>query len=78
MTDQEKEIITARLTKYSNLKYFLDVARKMLVACDQNPQCIGFFRYNEQLYIHDDETRADFRALLEKYIKRLEAEMEKI
>lgn len=78
MTDQEKAIISARLKKYSNLKYDLDVAKKILVACDQTFPCIGFFRYNEQLYIHDDETRADFRALLEKYIERLEAEMEKI
>ena len=78
MTDQEKEIISARLKKYSNLKYDLDVAKKMLVACDQTSPGIVFFRHNEQLYIHDDETRADFRALLKKYIERLEAEMEKI
>lgn len=78
MTDKEKAIISARLKKYSSLKYDSDVAKKMLVACDQTSPYIGFFRYNEQLYIHDDETRADFRALLEKYIKRLEAEMEKI
>lgn len=78
MTDQEKAIISARLRKYSNLKYNSDAAKKMLVACDQTSPYIGFFRYNEQLYIHDDETRADFRAFLEKYIERLKAEMEKI